>query len=153
MEHRKLCYITFKGGGFMKNKIIILVIFTLSVAVVSAFVTFNNFFPKAPEINFPKTEEIVSASVSFKNEEKEIEKENLTSIASEIEKSSPTRRQSINDSPEVRPYYALNVSTAERYYCFYIYEYAGGIYIELPYEGIYLSDIRVMEFVSAYFTE
>ncbi|MBR5872348.1 MAG: DUF5301 domain-containing protein, partial [Oscillospiraceae bacterium] len=86
----------------MKNKIIILVIFTLSVAAVSAFVTFNNFFPKAPEINFPKTEEIVSASVSFKNEEKEIEKENLTSIASEIEKSSPTRRQSINDSPDVR---------------------------------------------------
>lgn len=137
----------------MKNKIFILLIIASSVLIILGLTAFDRFFPKAPRICFPSVEEIVSASISFKNEERKIKTEDLKSLSLEIEKSSPTRKQSFNDFPDVRPYYTLTVQTSERYYCYYMYEDSGRIYIECPYEGIYLSDIRTIELISKYYAE
>jgi hypothetical protein len=55
---------------------------------------------------------------------------------------------SVNDVPSVRPYYKIEVLTDERMFNYYIYKENNNVYIELPYEGIYVIDSQIINIIS-----
>ena len=54
---------------------------------------------------------------------------------------------SANDYPYIRPYYLIEIKTEERVFRYMTYEDCGTAYIELPYEGIYVVETEMVEFL------
>ncbi len=55
---------------------------------------------------------------------------------------------SVNDVPSVRPSYKIGVLTDERMFNCYIFKENDNVYIELPYEGIYVIDSQIINIIS-----
>lgn len=55
---------------------------------------------------------------------------------------------SVNDFPSVRPYYKIEVLTDEKLFNYYIYKENNNVYIELPYEEIYIIDSQIVNVIS-----
>lgn len=52
---------------------------------------------------------------------------------------------SVNDYPSVRPYYVVEIESVDRYFRYMIYEENGKVYVELPYEGVYVVDAKAID--------
>ena len=78
----------------------------------------------------------------------EIANDDVYSILSKLSEAEPTRKMSVQDSPDAKTYYEIAVKTDERTYYFYAYEEGGIYYIEIPYEGIYTTDKGFLELLS-----
>ena len=138
----------------MKKIIIsIIVIVILAGFILGGYFVIDSLFPKADPINVPSASSVVSMTVK-KNEDRkdeeprEIANADIDSILSHLSEAEPTRKMSVQDSPDAKTYYEIAVKTDERTYYFYAYEEGGIYYIEIPYEGIYTTDKGFLELLS-----
>lgn len=133
----------------MKKKTVIisaLIVAMLVVLVLGAYVWFDNIFPKAEPIK--QLEISMIESVNFhdnENREIVISDEEFQKLINYINDAVPTRTMSVNDYPVVRPYYVVEIKTAERVFGYMVYENNGTAYVELPYEGVYEIDKGAVE--------
>ena len=128
----------------MKKKIITF-IGVVIVMLIGAYWLFNDMFPKAERIK--QLEISILESVNLHdNDNKEIviSEEELQKLINYINNAVPTRIISVNDYPVVRPYYVVEIKTAERMFGYMVYEDNGTAYVELPYEGVYEIDKEVI---------
>lgn len=129
----------------MKKKWIIVIVVLLCIGALGGYVFLNNIFPKANPINVPSVSSVVSMTVS-KNEMRkagephEIANTYIDSILLQLSEAKPTRKMSVQDSPDAKTYYEISVETSERTHYFYVYFENGTCYVEITYEGIYTID-------------
>ena len=129
------------------KKIVILVVALAIIAglIIGGYLMIDSLFPKADSINVPSASSVVSMTVK-KNENRndgdlrEIANADVDSILSKLSEAEPTRKMSVQDSPDAQTYYEIAVKTNERTHYFYIYFESGTCYVEIPYEGIYTVD-------------
>ena len=129
------------------KKIVILVVALAIIAglIIGGYLMIDSLFPKADPINVPSASSVVSMTVK-KNENRndgdlrEIANADVDSILSKLSEAEPTRKMSVQDSPDAQTYYEIAVKTNERTHYFYIYFESGTCYVEIPYEGIYTVD-------------
>ena len=129
------------------KKIVILVVALAIIAglIIGGYLMIDSLFPKADPINVPSASSVVSMTVK-KNENRndgdlrEIANADVDSILSKLSEAEPTRKMSVQDSPDAQIYYEIAVKTNERTHYFYIYFESGTCYVEIPYEGIYTVD-------------
>lgn len=130
----------------MKKVILpIIAVVVLAGLVLGGYLVINHLFPKADPINVPSASSVVSMTVA-KNENRkageprEIESADFESILSKLTEAEPTRKMSVQDSPDADTYYEIAAITNERTHYFYVYFEDGTCYVEIPYEGIYTVD-------------
>ena len=129
------------------KKIVILVVALAIIAglIIGGYLMIDSLFPKADPINVPSASSVVSMTVK-KNENRndgdlrEIANADVDSILSKLSEAEPTRKMSVQDSPDAKTYYEIAVKTNERTHYFYIYFENGTCYVAIPYEGIYTVD-------------
>ena len=129
------------------KKIVILVVALAIIAglIIGGYLMIDSLFPKTDPINVPSASSVVSMTVK-KNENRndgdlrEIANADVDSILSKLSEAEPTRKMSVQDSPDAQTYYEIAVKTNERTHYFYIYFESGTCYLEIPYEGIYTVD-------------
>ena len=129
------------------KKIVILVVALAIIAglIIGGYLMIDSLFPKADPISVPSASSVVSMTVK-KNDNRndgdlrEIEDTDVDSILSKLSEAEPTRKMSVQDSPDAQTYYEIAVKTDERTHYFYIYFESGTCYVEIPYEGIYAVD-------------
>ena len=129
------------------KKIVILVVALAIIAglIIGGYLMIDSLFPKADPINVPSASSVVSMTVK-KNvnrndgDLREIANADVDSILSKLSEAEPTRKMSVQDSPDAQTYYEIAVKTNERTHYFYIYFESGTCYVEIPYEGIYTVD-------------
>ena len=137
----------------MKKIIIpIIAVIVLAALIGGGYLVMDSLFPKADPINVPSASSVVSMTV-IKNESRqngeprEIASADIDSILSLLSEAEPTRKMSVQDSPDAKIYYEISVTNNDRTHCFYVYEEGGMYYVEIPYEGIYKSDSKFFSFV------
>ena len=133
-----------------KKRIFLAITLTLCVAIFAGAVyLFNEIFPKAKPIEYPEIDEVTLVSIGSNTSEGVISMNELyyEELFRHISEAEPTRGQAWNDYPTVRPYYCVEIQTAERMYRYFVYENGGQVYIESPYEGIYESETELLEWV------
>ncbi len=130
----------------MKKIIIpIIIVVILAALILGGYLLIDSLFPKADPINVPSASSVVSMTVK-KNENRndgdlrEIANADVDSILSKLSEAEPTRKMSVQDSPDAQTYYEIAVKTNERTHYFYVYFENGSCYVEIPYEGIYTVD-------------
>ena len=130
----------------MKKIIIpIIVIVILAGLILGGYFVIDSLFPKADPINVPSASSVVSMTVK-KNEDRkdeeprEIADADIDDILSKLSEAEPTRKMSVQDSPDAKTYYEIAAKTDERTHYFYVYFDNGTCYVEIPYEGIYTVD-------------
>ena len=130
----------------MKKIIIpIIVVVVLAVLIGGGYLVMDRLFPKADPIDIPSASSVASMTV-IKNisrqdgEPREIASADIDSILSLLSEAEPTRKTSVQDSPDAKTYYEIAVKTSERTHSFYVYFESGTCYVEIPYEGIYTVD-------------
>ena len=129
------------------KKIVILVVALAIIAglIIGGYLMIDSLFPKADPISAPSASSVVSMTVK-KNENRndgdlrEIANADVDSILSKLSEAEPTRKMSVQDSPDARTYYEISVKTNERTHYFYVYFENGACYVEIPYKGIYTVD-------------
>ena len=129
------------------KKIVILVVASAIIIglIIGGYLVMDSLFPKAEPINVPSASSVASMTV-IKNEsrqdgeQREIAIVDVDSILSLLSEAEPTRKMSVQDSPDANTYYEIAAKTNERTHYFYIYFENGTCYVEIPYEGIYTVD-------------
>lgn len=140
----------------MKRKVFGIIALILFIVVVAGgWYMFNEIFPMAKPIRTPQIKEINSISVAVNNDEEfEIEGVDLEELLEHMQTAKPTREQSVNDYPPIGyGFYRIEVSTPEMEYRYFVYERGEQVYIEMPYEGVYIADSWIFDFVIKYFEE
>ena len=129
------------------KKIVILVVALAIIAglIIGGYLMIDSLFPKAAPINVPSASSVVSMTVKKNGNRndgdlREIANADVDSILSKLSEAEPTRKMSVQDSPDAQTYYEIAVKTNERTHYFYIYFESGTCYVEIPYEGIYTVD-------------
>ena len=130
----------------MKKIIITIIVLVVIASLIGGgYLMIDRLFPKADPINIPSSSSVVSMTVK-KNENRndgdlrEIANADVDSILSKLSEAEPTRKMSVQDSPDAKTYYEIAVRTDERTHYFYVYFDDGTCYVEIPYEGIYTVD-------------
>lgn len=137
-----------KGVLTVKKKaIIIALILVLCVGIIGAYTALDSIFPKADPVICPELNEIESVLIAQnKGEYVAVSAEEIAELLQRISLSEPTRKMSVNDYPTAKTYYKLEIS-ADRMYCYFIYQESGQVYVELPYEGVYKSDNIIIDYI------
>ncbi len=136
----------------MKKLLRILFLLALIVGLVFGTYLYLSLFPKAEPLQYPDAESVSSVSVA-KNRAADavtLSAEDRATMLGYIESAEPTRKQSLNDSPYVTPYYRVALATEERTYIYYVYEEDGRTYLESPYEGIYRIEGAAIDLLASY---
>lgn len=133
----------------------LIVISILALLIFGGYWVIDGLFPKANPINVPSVSSVVSMAIA-KNEMRksgephEIASTDIDSILLQLSEAEPTRKMSVQDSPDAQIYYEIAVKTNERTHYFYVYE-EDTVYIEIPYEGIYRATPEFLDFVSQHY--
>ena len=130
----------------MNRKITIVVIVAIVVLGLGAYAVYDDIFPKAETIEQIEISMLESVKL-YDNENTEIviSEEELQKLIAVINGAVATRIMSVNDYPSIRPYYVVEIKSAERIFRYMFYEEKGTTYVELPYEGVYEIDREVLE--------
>lgn len=136
----------------MKKKTVVIVGIIVAVLVallVGGYVLVDYMlFPKAKPIKQLAVDVIESVRLTDNaDNEIAISDTELQTLLTYINGAEATRIMSVNDYPSVRPYYVLELKTAERVYRYMIYEERGTVYAEIPYEGIYKISREAIEMI------
>jgi len=129
----------------------VVVTFLVVIAVIlGGFLVCNELFPAAGPIQYPSPEAVTSVRISTdsNNNGSEASPADFAEMLTHIRDSKPTRNMSVNDAPSVSPYYKIEVLTDDRMFYYYVYEENDNVYIELPYEGIYVIDRQILNIIS-----
>ena len=132
----------------MKKKALIIgIVLFLCIGAVGTYAVLDRLFPMAQPVSCPTADEIMSVSVGINSGESIILNEELFfDLLEKISEAEPTRKMSVNDYPTAETYYKVEIS-ADRMYCYFIYEESGQVYVELPYEGVYKSDNSIIDYI------
>ena len=123
----------------------IIIVVILAGLILGGYLMIDSLFPKADPISAPSASSVVSMTVK-KNEDRkdkeprEIANADVDSILLKLSEAEPTRKMSVQDSPDAKTYYEIAAKTSERTHYFYVYFESGKCYVEIPYEGIYTVD-------------
>ena len=123
----------------------IIIVVILAGVILGGYLVIDSLFPKADPINVPSASSVLSMTV-IKNESRQngepraIASADVDGILSLLSEAEPTRKMSVQDSPDAKTYYEIAVKTNERTHYFYVYFESGDCYVEIPYEGIYTVD-------------
>lgn len=136
----------------MKKVIIPVVVLVAVLAglILGGYLLIDRMFPKAEPITVPTSSTVISMTVA-KNEKRkageprEIVSADLDSILSRLSEAEPTRKMTVQDTPDAQLYYEIAVKTNARTHYFYVYEEGDVCYVEIPYEGIYTIDNGLIE--------
>lgn len=137
----------------MNKKLLIAIIAALlCIAAIGAYAVLDSIFPKAEPINILSEKDTMSALL-IRNDKVTamVKTEDLEVLLKNINTAKPTRKMSVNDYPSVKAYYILELHTSARFHRYFIYEENSQVYIEIPYEGIYKADSKILDLVSEYF--
>lgn len=131
-----------------KKNVIFTVIIFIGV-IISAYYVYNDMFPVAKPIQYPSISDITSINIlTENNKESKILGTDFAKLVTHISNSKPTRVRSVNDTPSVSLYYKIELLTEENIFSYYIYKDDNKVYIECPYEGIYIIDSQVVNIIS-----
>lgn len=130
----------------MKKKTVAITVIVVVVLVLGVYMVYDNIFPKAKPIKQLEISMIESVAL-LDNGDNEIviTDVELQKLITYINDAEATRTMSVNDYPSARPYYVLEIKTAERVFRYMIYEEHGTAYAEIPYEGIYKINKAVVD--------
>lgn len=130
----------------MKKKWFWIFIVTVIVLVVGGYLVYDSIFPKAEPLKLLKVSEADDIYIYDSNgNEIELSDSEIEALCIYINTAESTRIMSVNDYPSVRPYYVVEIESVDRYFRYMIYEENGKVYVELPYEGIYTIDEKVID--------
>lgn len=134
----------------MKNRNVIIAVIIFIVVIISGYYVYNSMFPVAKPIEHPSISDITSIKIfsDDNNKESKIVGTDFAKLVTHISNSKPTRAWSVNDLPTVRPYYKIEILTEENIFNYYIFKDNNKVYIERPYEGIYIIDSQVINIIS-----
>lgn len=93
---------------------------------------------KAAPIVLPQTDSIKSVDVTVgENTVNYADETWISEIISNISSSEPTRKESVQDVPQVENYIKIDIQLTAKVSTLFAYEDGGKYYIEQPYQGIY----------------
>lgn len=120
-----------------KSKIFVLaVLFLFVIAFAFGYFVYDSLFPLSKQIESPHPDTVLSYSAKDSNNTAYMI--DIYTFYDFILNAKPTRIMSVNDYPDVRPYYEVCVSaTDNRFYRYFLYSSNGNDYIESPYVGVY----------------
>lgn len=120
-----------------------------------AIYLYNDIFPKAGPIRCPDIEQITSITLGCNTPDGSIPmaEQYYEDLLQQICSAEPTRKQAINDYPAGKIYYSVDVHADNGTYRYFVYEEGEQVFIEVPYEGIYASEMELLDLVLQYFEE
>ncbi len=120
--------------------------------IVGGYKVFNFIFPKVRPIIFPTVDSIsvVYTSCNSKNRSNEISEDDYTELIGYISNAKSTHKLTLNEEPLGYTYYMVEILTSEAWYRYFVYKEGIWTYIELPYEGVYRVDKKIMDLVLKY---
>ena len=129
--------------------IIVLVVILVGL-ILGGYLLMDRLFPKADPINVPTSDAVISMTVSKTEMRKagdprEVASTDIEGILTKLSEAEPTRKMTLQDTPDAQVYYEIAAKTDKRTHYFYVYEEGGRYYVEIPYEGIYTVDKGLME--------
>ena len=138
-----------------RTKILTILVILCVALFVAAACLLNDIFPKATPMAVPEPGDLISVMLRYNstNVEVAVDQEDYERLLQHLSSGIPTRRQAMNDTPTVQPHYCAEIQTEDRWYCYFVYEEDGQAFIERPYEGIYESDMVMLDLVLRYFEE
>ena len=102
--------------------------------------------PKVAPITLPQTDEITSIDITFgENTVSHSDKTWISEIIADISSSEPTKKESVQDCPQVESYIKIDFQFETGTSTIFAYEDSGKYYIEQPYQGIYKIDSQLFE--------
>ena len=136
----------------MKKSLVIGIILLIFASLaLGGYFLLNTIFPMAAPVKLPALESIQTVTVSFDDGDSVfIQESDLQELLQLIQNVSPTRNQSWNDFPDVRPYYTLEFQTETRFFRYFVYTKGYRVYLESPYEGIYYTGDPLLLFLLRY---
>ena len=129
----------------MKKKVVVFVVIAVITITSGAYMILNSAFPLANPTVYPNEKDINSFSVLYDSEPIEVSDMSFGSIIEYIKTSEPTRKMSLNDIPDTRPYFEIVVDTEVKRYKYFIYEKGDTAYLEMPYDGVYIIGEDVLD--------
>ena len=119
-----------------KSRIAILLVAFVFIAMFAAgYIVYDALFPMATPVASPHPDSVVCFTVT--DNKNEFCDANIYTFYDFLLNAEPTRIMSVNDYPDVRPYYEVILSDANKNYRYYVYSSNGKAYIEVPYFGVY----------------
>ena len=101
---------------------------------------------KVVPITLPQTDEITSIDITFgENTVSHSDKTWISEIIADISSSEPTKKESVQDFPQVESYIKIDFQFETGTSTIFAYEDSGKYYIEQPYQGIYKIDSQLFE--------
>ena len=101
---------------------------------------------KADPITLPQTDEITSIDITFgENTVSHSDKTWISEIIADISSSEPTKKESVQDFPQVESYIKIDFQLEKGTITIFAYEDRGKYYLEQPYQGIYKTDRKLYE--------
>ena len=103
---------------------------------------------KVVPITLPQTDEITSIDITFGgggNTASHLDKTWISEIIADISSSEPTKKESVQDVPQVESYIKIDFQFETGTSTIFAYEDSGKYYIEQPYQGIYKIDSQLFE--------
>ena len=101
---------------------------------------------KVAPITLPQTDEITFIDITFgENTVSHSDKTWISEIIADISSSEPTKKESVQDCPQVESYIKIDFQFETGTSTIFAYEDSGKYYIEQPYQGIYKIDSQLFE--------
>ena len=101
---------------------------------------------KADPIRIPQSDEITSIDITVReNTVNHSDKTWISEIITDISSSEPTKKESVQDVPQVESYIKIDFQFETGTSTIFAYEDSGKYYIEQPYQGIYRIDSQLFE--------
>ena len=132
----------------MKKKGLFIAV-VMAVLLIGGYFVFDCAFPVAAPMKSPSIESVASITVSGENGQRSaIQGTDAAKAMTYIANAEPTRKTSVHDAPSVFPYYTIEVAADGKTFRYYVYEEDHSVYVEVPYEGIYLADEQLLSLCS-----
>ena len=127
-----------------KRNIILIFLLIFVICPLVIYSVYNGFFPKAEKFDYPDYSLIESITVSKDDEQIYLSDEECRALYKCISTSKPTRIMSANETPDIFPYYAIEIKSNDIsiYGYGYIYQKNKIFYFEIPYVGVYRFQIE-----------
>lgn len=101
---------------------------------------------KAAPITLPQADKITSVDITFaENTVSHSDKTWISEIIADISSSEPTKKESVQDVPQVESYIKIDFRHEKGTITIFAYEDRGKYYLEQPYQGIYKIDRKLFE--------
>ena len=110
------------------------------------YTDFSCVWKKAAPITLPQADKITSIDITFEeNTVSHSDKTWISEIIADISSSEPTKKESVQDFPQVESYIKIDLRHETGTITIFAYEDRGKYYLEQPYQGIYKTDRKLFE--------